>query len=442
MSDDRTKLDERLDAWLKQWPVPERRDEDWEAIQARIDERIAEANPGQGDDAWLAAPLPAVPGESGAAPMSKDSSEVRMSEPSPDKAKRKSLKDIAQRVSAAPPAPSSAADAKPSPSVPSPRPSNPDLVTRPAFPSRSPEARDSDSGILDLAAVRASQASLPDSGAAPGSAGLFEDDKAPAAAAPATPVQQASKSSNLIPLLGGGVVAIAAIAAAFFMVVKSPASKSEGMAPAAPAAAASLAQNGAADNALPAATAAAGTASGEALAAATEAPATGAGDPGAARGGAAAEPGKAAAKEAEPKGGGDKPESADTAKTAAGPAPTDLGGAMATAVGANTSEPTPDKKDQPSAAPPSGSIPEAPSQGAIQGALGSVMGAAKGCVTGMDEPSRATVVFGSSGRVKSVSVTGPASKTGAAGCIKSALSKASVGPFQRDSYSVGVTIRP
>ncbi len=441
MSGDSSKLDARMDGWLKDWPAPEREEAAWETAATRIEEKIAPLSAAEGDDDWLAAPLPAEPGEGDSEPAQQVPSEVRMSEPSPDKMKRKSLKDIAQRVSAAPPAPASTAEPPPPSGRGGPRVSAPpEAPARPAFVSRPTEARDSDSGILDLAAVRASQASLPDSGAAPGTEGLFDDDKASAAAAaaPAKPAS-AKKSSSVIPLVGGGVVAIAAIAAAFFVVMKRSPGEMASQSPPAAAVVASAAAPGAEFTARPATTETGAAAEPLAIASSGTAQplAENAGDR-AATGGA--EPAKASSKE-ESKGAGEKTASADAKKEPAAPAPTDLTGAMATAVGANTSQPAAEKKDEP-AGPAPGSIPESPSQGAIQGALGSVMGAAKGCVAGMDAPSRATVVFGSSGRVKSVSVTGPAASTGAAGCIKSALSKASVGPFQRDSYAVGVTIRP
>ena len=56
--------------------------------------------------------------------------------------------------------------------------------------------------------------------------------------------------------------------------------------------------------------------------------------------------------------------------------------------------------------------------------------------------AQAVRTFVSSGTVSAVSVSGAASGKPAAGCIVSALKRAKVGPFQRSSYSVGVTIRP
>jgi hypothetical protein len=78
----------------------------------------------------------------------------------------------------------------------------------------------------------------------------------------------------------------------------------------------------------------------------------------------------------------------------------------------------------------------------VQAAVGSVLGNARVCVAGDREASRARVVFGSSGSVSQVTVTGPAAGTPAETCIKAALSKARVAPFQKANYSVDTTIRP
>jgi hypothetical protein len=86
--------------------------------------------------------------------------------------------------------------------------------------------------------------------------------------------------------------------------------------------------------------------------------------------------------------------------------------------------------------------PEKPSTGAVQAALGSVIGGARSCVSGQERPSSATVVFGSDGRVQSVAVSGAAAGTPAAACIRSALEKARVHPFAKPTFSASVTIRP
>jgi hypothetical protein len=83
-----------------------------------------------------------------------------------------------------------------------------------------------------------------------------------------------------------------------------------------------------------------------------------------------------------------------------------------------------------------------PSSGAVQAAIGSVLGNARSCVAGDREASRARVVFDSTGAVSGVTVTGPAAGTPAETCIRTALSKARVAPFQKPNYSVDTTIRP
>lgn len=87
-------------------------------------------------------------------------------------------------------------------------------------------------------------------------------------------------------------------------------------------------------------------------------------------------------------------------------------------------------------------VPDQPPQGSVTAAVGSVMGGAKACVAGADDVSRATITFGSSGAVQSVSVSGWAAGKPAASCIQSALKGANVGPFSKPTYSFGVTIRP
>ncbi|MCA9597117.1 MAG: hypothetical protein KC776_27575 [Myxococcales bacterium] len=89
-----------------------------------------------------------------------------------------------------------------------------------------------------------------------------------------------------------------------------------------------------------------------------------------------------------------------------------------------------------------GDLPEKPSSGAVQAAISAPLGGARACVAGQDAPSRATVTFGSDGRVQSVGVSGPAAGTPAESCIRAALSKARVQPFARSTFSVGVTVRP
>ena len=126
----------------------------------------------------------------------------------------------------------------------------------------------------------------------------------------------------------------------------------------------------------------------------------------------------------------------------AAPEPTGLVGAIKKAVGPTEPAPAPEKAEVTKAAPVRGDIPELPAQGAISGALGSPRTAARNCIVGQEAPSRATIVFASSGSVQSVSVTGPAAGTPAEACIKTAMSKTVVGPFKHPTFSVSTTISP
>jgi hypothetical protein len=89
-----------------------------------------------------------------------------------------------------------------------------------------------------------------------------------------------------------------------------------------------------------------------------------------------------------------------------------------------------------------GGVADRPSTGAAQAAVGAVLGAARSCLAGQPQGSSATLVFGSSGEVTNVNVSGPAEGTPAASCIQSALKKARVQPFAAPSFSLGVTVRP
>jgi hypothetical protein len=106
--------------------------------------------------------------------------------------------------------------------------------------------------------------------------------------------------------------------------------------------------------------------------------------------------------------------------------------------GGEKKEATPASDDE---ARPS-NVPSRPPTGKVTAAVGSVMGGAKACVAGADDVSRANITFGSSGAVKSVSVSGWAAGKPAASCIQSALKGANVGPFSDPTFVFGVTIRP
>jgi hypothetical protein len=138
----------------------------------------------------------------------------------------------------------------------------------------------------------------------------------------------------------------------------------------------------------------------------------------------------------------EKAESTDPATEPAEEQPKGLAGAMADAVGKGDKTASEDSAKEEAPAPAAGSIPLTPSQGQVQSALAAVRGAARGCVAGMEAPSRASVTFGPNGRVSGVSVSGAASGKPAAACIQSALSSARVPPFTKSSFTVGLSLRP
>lgn len=89
-----------------------------------------------------------------------------------------------------------------------------------------------------------------------------------------------------------------------------------------------------------------------------------------------------------------------------------------------------------------GSVPQRPSQGAVTGALGAALPAARLCLPADAAISSATITFGSTGTVTSVTVTGSAAGKPAEGCIKGALSRAKVPPFAQPAYTAKVNVRP
>jgi hypothetical protein len=97
---------------------------------------------------------------------------------------------------------------------------------------------------------------------------------------------------------------------------------------------------------------------------------------------------------------------------------------------------------RPASGAPSGGLPDKPSTGAVQAALGSVMGPARACLAGTTAAAPAQVTFGSDGAVKTASVTGPTAGSPVASCIETALRRARVAPFAAASFSLGVWVRP
>lgn len=96
---------------------------------------------------------------------------------------------------------------------------------------------------------------------------------------------------------------------------------------------------------------------------------------------------------------------------------------------------------RPAAGSPSGGLPDRPSTGAVQAAVGSVMSAARACVAG-GVATPAQVTFGSNGAVQTVAVSGPNAGTPSASCIDAALRRARVAPFASPTFSLMVWVRP
>jgi hypothetical protein len=111
---------------------------------------------------------------------------------------------------------------------------------------------------------------------------------------------------------------------------------------------------------------------------------------------------------------------------------------------------------QPAAAPPSslavgadpapvaaaGNLPAKPALGAVQGAVGTVLPAARYCL-GPDDPiSHATITFKADGSVQNVTVAGPAAGQPAESCIRGRLMTARVPPFSSPTFTWTITVRP
>lgn len=408
---DESRLPGRVESLLVDWPVredPAFEDRNAEAIQARL----AETEAGSTPDELLAAPLPATDDEGplstaaevAAAADNADNPDVRQSPPPASGPPRESappmsLADLA-RASVAEQGKSS------------------DELSDIARESLSLASR-SRTSAPDIAAVLSSRTSRPSAppASAPEPATAERESPAPSQATPAP------KRRSSGPLIAGGIALLAA-AAAILIVVRghSPPpplaanpDQQEPTAAAAPAA-----------SAAPQATAAPEHEKGVLsldqlpngkLAAADkpEAPAGGA------RSAAQTPKHSAPAKPANDKAEAKEQPTNDQAKTEA---PEEKPPGMKPAEGTTNG------------------LPDKPSTGAVAVAVGAVLGSARACVAGQDQPSHAVIVFGSNGRVKSVSVSGPAAGTPAAGCIRAALSQARVQPFARSRFSVGTPVRP
>ncbi|MEP7123680.1 MAG: hypothetical protein ABJE95_22320 [Byssovorax sp.] len=471
---------ESLDAVLRDWPAPGVNRSEAESDEGGDNPRAdailrAATSAARGDEAALAALmsaplLDAEPGEPSTIVLKEAGGDKKMAQdnesgeptskaatpsvPAPvaTERKRTSLKAMAEKAN----------QAGSRPSVPGAAPSSlraslpPASATVTPLPSRASvapasrpvEAKADDSGIINMAQVNASATPAQIAAAEkakPGQADLFEDEKKPAAAAVAvaakpavvTPIGLAAapKKSNAS-AMAGLTIAVLGLAAAFALTQsKSPPKPTlteskptptmEAPAPTQVAPVASIAAADPAPSAEPSAVASADPAPRVALSGPMPTAAASA----------------VAAKDPTPVD--DSKLAGALGKNGATGKPGDLqsemiraaGGAKDPAAGAGTPEPA-------AGNPKNQNIPEQPSQGSVQAAIGAVIGGAKACVAGADDISRANISFGSSGAVSSVSVSGWAAAHGKTGCVQAALKAAKVGPFSKSTYSVGVPIRP
>lgn len=477
-----------LDRALASWPDVAKAPGSWEDQAVAIDNAVRAGASGKGsalsDEILLSAPLGQIP-EDGHNPDARASEGKTMTMQDRER-DRRSLQDLAKMAAGLTPPPPSVASRRgldltpPPPSSTMPRP---------------PEAKKDDSGIVDLAMAAASDpaASQRAQSTPLASEGLFDDEpasvkppmsapmqavaqpspslppmpvsqpppsmapvsqaphsvqsapismQAPTSIAPVQPEKKKGKGGVVIALFAGALV-LSGAAAGGFMFLKHRANQA--LANAAKAAAATTVATN--ESTTPPATTAT-------VAAAEPTPSDPAMDPNAlptanaktpaapAKGGAvavaAAKPGPAPAA-APVKEDPTKLAAKDIPKAPEGPGG-DLGDAMKKSVGdKEKAEQRPAAGDTPQFAP--GSVPQKPSQGAVVGALGAVLPAARNCI-GPDDPiSRATVTFSSNGTVQSVNVTGAAAGKPAGECIKGALSKAKLAPFAEATFVAPVTIR-
>lgn len=492
-----------IDAVLRAWPDAEKPESDWEERAESVMGRLKRGERG-GSAAYvsnedlLSDPLglSEEDGHNGDAPgapvihspVTPRTREVKMQTIDRDR-DRKSLQDLAQMAKGMTPPPSSVAAFGPVPSTRS--------VTN------LPNDKKDDSGIVDLAAASAAdphaaaraqttplanqslfddvpppppvnappasyvpppsgpmQAYQPAPSVPPPSVGSVPPPAQYASVHPIGPSLQKKKSSGAGALVFAftGILAIGAAAAGGFLYIRShkaaPAPVAAATQPTPPAApvvvadntpkpaepAAIVAENkpsdGATDlSALPSTTPAAKS-SGTKVAVRTAKPATG----------AKAEASDKPSAEDEAKAKADKAKldqalagnSAPAAPAAPAGPPGDLGQAMNQASGGGKMQ---EQKPAAGSSGSAGNVPQKPSQGAVTGALGAVLPAARDCL-GPDDPiSKASVVFNSDGSVASVSVSGSAAGKPAATCIEKELRKAKVQPFAEPTYTANITIR-
>ncbi|HEY8087650.1 MAG TPA: hypothetical protein VIF09_07395 [Polyangiaceae bacterium] len=433
---------ERVDALLASWPAPTRPGVEWdeaaELVVARItddDDAGSAAFSAVSDEDLLSAPLPPEPGEvQSSAPIGRASEGAGMSTTSRER-DRNALRDLAKMANMTAPPSSSAGS------------SGPVSSTVPAG-----HATKEDSGVINLAALAASEGEAQASSKASGVSSAAAAGPTLRSAAEPSRAQEAAPSTAREPareprrqspwVTVGGMVAAAAVAAGvFFGLQRTQRGEAPGMLAAVPS---SPAQ--ATATALPAAVPAP---------LATIAPADRGVDPStlpAAGMGTALAPHVGVPSSPKP-GGAAGPAPAPTTEPAlvaavppASPAPSgsaqNLQSLMQQAAGVTSSPTAATATADTPDLPAPGSVPLRPSLGAIQGALGAALPSARSCL-GPDDPiSRATITFASDGSVQNVSISGGAAGKPAEACIRSALSRARVSPFAQPTFTASTTVRP
>jgi hypothetical protein len=388
------KLPEAAESLLGNWNVPDR---DWESSAAAIEAKLAGVAPGSTDSALLEAPLPREPEEG------EIKAEARAPAPAPA-APAQSLAALARATVRRTSKEEEAAN-----------------IAKETFAVTS--ARRGPSADLVERVQAAARAAEPRPAADP------VPDEAPRASGVISRLP-AKQSSNL-PIVYGTGVALLGLAAGLVLFIQSRRAPEHELSALAPAPVAQGAEAPRAEGAKP------------------EPPGQQAE---AARAQSAPEPAPAAPAPLAKEASAARAVAAvpvPSASVASGPAPEQIvleedAPAPAGAPAPQAAPPVQDKHE-PAMRPAEGSagaVAQKPSIGAVQAALGSVMGGARSCVAGHAEPSRAQVVFGSDGTVQSVAVSGPAAGTAAGACIETALKKARMQPFAVPTFSTSVTIRP
>jgi hypothetical protein len=440
-------LTARIDRALADWPSSKRTTPEWDDAAEQVMSHIGARDPSRkadlvSDEDLLRAPLPMSPNEvQSSAPVATGSEASNMSNTSNTSSRerdRASLQDLAKLAASSPPSSKTPASGAFFGSTPS---SKPD--------SEPGEAKQENSGMINLGAMAAEEAAKTAAAAKPAADGMSTMRSAervvaePAKAKPATTSKSEKKATPWVAV--SGIVAVAAVAAGVFFGMRSsrpePSAVAVANAPPAtpavvtakqpstqPAAATPLppAEQGVDPSTLPAA-----------------------GQPAQA---VASLPGRAA-----PSG---------PVRATGTPAATTTASAALVAVIPTTTAPAPTSSDQnlqsmmqqaagptatatPAAAPTTtdsqpapGSVALKPSQGAIQGALGAALPGARACLGADDPISHATITFKSDGSVQNVAVSGGAAGKSAEGCIRAALSKARVAPFAQPTFTASTTVRP